>query len=296
MRHSWAKQTSAAMAPSEHTPPSYLKNTVFAEMFMDKFFIVHFRYIIHKHPFLFLTEEGIIPVYCWGVSDWSLIAKVKIAQCMTVSLCYSVRCVALWVDTSASYVSDSFMLSFWFFRVQNREDIRLECKTKNQLCKQISQQAMSTSTLPPKLHLYPVSSTCITLIGLLYISKSLFIGIYQGFYHFSYKRMGSISPPFCNVAHLWHRIGVISDPSTILSDSHISMSLLGLSLPSQWSWSSEDHALERQRAPAAPTFPHPSFYPSLSAQPSFSLHYMLGLTWRHPDILSRFWLGRQPRL
>lgn len=248
---------------------------------MDKLFIVLFRYVIHKH--LFLTEEGVIPVYCWGVSDWSLTAEVKVVQCTTVSLCCQI----------CRFTSHLSELCKW---VQNREDIRLECKTKKQLCKQISQQAMSTSTLPPKLHLYPVCSTCITLICLLYISKSLFIGIYQGFYHFSYKRMGSISPPFCNVAHLWHRIGVISDPSTILSDSHISMSLLGLSLPSQWCWSSEDHALERQRAPAAPTFPHPSFYPSLSTQPSFSLHYMLGLTWRHPDILSRFWLGCQPRL
>lgn len=79
-------------------------------------------------------------------------------------------------------------------------------------------------------------------------------------------------------------------------DSHISMSLLGLSLPSQWIWSSEDQALERQRAPAAPTSPHPPLYPSLSPRPSFPLHSTLGVTWRHPDITSRFWLGRQPRL
>lgn len=52
-------------------------------------------------------------------------------------------------------------------------------------------------------------------------------------------------------------------------DSHISMSLLGLSLPSQWIWISEDQALERQRAPAAPTSPHPSLYPSSLFIPLF---------------------------
>lgn len=52
-------------------------------------------------------------------------------------------------------------------------------------------------------------------------------------------------------------------------DSHISMSLLGLSLPSQWIWSSEDQALERQRAPAAPTSPYPSLYPPFLFIPLF---------------------------
>lgn len=61
-------------------------------------------------------------------------------------------------------------------------------------------------------------------------------------------------------------------------DSRISMSLLGLSLPSQWIWSSEDQALERQRAPAAPTSPHPSLYPSLSPRLSFSL-FIPRLAW-----------------
>lgn len=39
-----------------------------------------------------------------------------------------------------------------------------------------------------------------------------------------------------------------------------------------------------------------SLHLSLSAHPSFSLHSTLGLTFRHPDITGRFWLGQQPRL
>lgn len=155
----------------------------------------------------------------------------------------------------------------------------------------------------PKLHLYPSSPTCIPappLLSACFISPNPFLlGFIKAFITFHIKRTGEYFPFFFSPMLPIYGRELAQFPISLLffPDSHITMSLLGLSLPSQWIWSSEDHALEWQRAPAAPTSPHPSLYPCLSAHPSFSLPSMLGLTWRHPDIPGRFFcLGRQPRL
>lgn len=135
---------------------------------------------------------------------------------------------------------------------------------------QISQQALYASTLsnqnytfihppPPASLLHRFAFICFP-----HISKSLFIGIYQGFYHFSYKKDGEYFPSFLQCCPFMEENWRNFRSLLFFPDSHISMSLLGLSLPSQWIWSSEDQALERQRAPAAPTSPHPSLYTSLS--------------------------------
>lgn len=122
-------------------------------------------------------------------------------------------------------------------------------------------------------HLHPYST--ISLLSACLISTNPFLlGFIEAFITFHIKRTRSISPPFCNVAHLRRELAQFPISLLFFPDSHISMSLLGLSLPSQWIWSSKDQALERQRAPAAPTSPHPSLYPSLSPHPFFfsSLH------------------------
>lgn len=138
-------------------------------------------------------------------------------------------------------------------------------------------------SLQPQLHLYPSSPSCIPTPPFRFYLLASYIQIP---FYWDLSRLLSLfiwkiveySPPFCNVAHLWQRIGAISDLLLFFPDSYISMSLLGLSLPPQRIWSSEDQVLERQRAPAAPTSPHPSLYPSISPHSSFSLHSMLVLT------------------
>lgn len=117
---------------------------------------------------------------------------------------------------------DCHSVSFHFVLLYKSSNWDTKPKT-TQLYMQISQQALYVSTLPNQNYtfIHPPPPACLlhhfALICLPHISKSLFIGIYRGFYHFSYKRTGSISPPFCNVAHLWQRIGAISDLSTFLS-------------------------------------------------------------------------------
>lgn len=69
------------------------------------------------------------------------------------------------------------------------------------------------SVLP---HLHPYST--ISLLSACLISTNPFLlGFIKAFITFHIKRTGSISPPFCNVAHLRQRIGAISDLSTFLS-------------------------------------------------------------------------------
>lgn len=104
---------------------------------------------------------------------------------------------------------------------------------------QISQQALHTSTaFLPKLHLYPSFPTRIplhhfALICLPHITKSLFIGIYRGFYLFSYKKNWEY---FLFVMFPIYGRELAQFPISLLffPDSHISMSLLGLSVPSLW--------------------------------------------------------------
>lgn len=140
----------------------------------------------------------------------------------------------------------------------------------------------------PKLHLYPASSTCITLICLLYISKSLFIGIYQGLYHFSYKKDGEYFPSFLQccpfMAENWHNFrSLYYSFLTVTLACHYWGFLCppsGAGAQRTTHYSDKGHQLH-------PLFLIHPFIP-LSAQPSVSFHSMLGLTWRHPDILSRF--------
>lgn len=67
---------------------------------------------------------------------------------------------------------------------------------------QISQQALYASTLSNQNYTFirppPPASLLhhFALICLPHISKSLFIGIYRGFYHFSYKKDGEYFPSF----------------------------------------------------------------------------------------------------
>lgn len=64
-------------------------------------------------------------------------------------------------------------------------------------------------------HLHPYST--ISLLSACLISPNPFLlGFIEAFITFHIKRTGSISPPFCNVAHLRQRIGAISDLSTFL--------------------------------------------------------------------------------
>lgn len=71
-----------------------------------------------------------------------------------------------------------------------------------QLHTQISQQALYTSTLSNQnytlIHPSPPATLLhhFTFICLPHISKSLFIGIDRGFYHFSYKKDGEYFPSF----------------------------------------------------------------------------------------------------
>lgn len=136
-------------------------------------------------------------------------------------------------------------------------------------------------------HLHACST--ILLLSVCLISPNPFLlGFIEAFITFHIKGRGVFPLLFVMLPIYGRELAQFPISLLFFPDSHISMSLLGLSLPSQWILSSEDQALERQRAPAAPTSPHPSLYPSLSPHSSFSLHSTLGLTW--------FWFGQQPRL
>lgn len=121
-------------------------------------------------------------------------------QSAGITFCWTVRCSGLWVYTSVTEATDTRTLFILIYFI--REFKTGSCQTGMQSHMQISQQALYASILFHQnytfIRLSPPASLLhhFTLICLPHISKSLFIGIYQGFYHFSYKKDGEYFPFF----------------------------------------------------------------------------------------------------
>lgn len=96
----------------------------------------------------------------------------------------------------------TFHFSLLYMGVQNTLSNWYAKPKTTQLLMQISQQALYTTTLSNQnytlIHPPPPAALLhhFALICLPHISKSLFIGIDRGFYHFSYKKDGEYFPSF----------------------------------------------------------------------------------------------------
>lgn len=166
-----------------------------------------------------------------------------------------------------------------------------------QLLTQISQQAVHTFTLSTKItplsvlpHLHPTPP---------FLSSYLQIPFYwdlSGLLSLFMYKARRVFPLLLATMPIYGR-ELAQFPISLLffPDVRISMSLLRLSLPSQWICSSEDQSAGETKATSCTHFSLSTSLFLLSPHPSFSLHSTLGPTWRHPGAPCRFRLGRRPR-
>lgn len=110
-------------------------------------------------------------------------------------------------------------------------------KNPSQLHMQISQQAFNTLSNQNYtfIHPLPPASLSTTFMCFLRVSKSLFIELLSRLLSLFIEKRGGVFPLLFAMLPIYSReLAQFPIFLVFFPDSHISMSLLGLSLPSQW--------------------------------------------------------------